>query len=415
MANNHPTGSGYGSGRRPVRHAAPVQRARAPHPRTASPAVHGRGVRPVTRQAVSRGASSHQTSPYVRPPRRKKPSPLPVVLGIVIAAIAVFAVVRFAFPIVFGHSSQGAHVEPGKAVTLTVPAGASGDTIASLLSKEHVIEDPSDYYAAVKKLGAESSLKPGGYRFETLQDPISVVKQLVEGPNLDTGKLVVPEGKTVSQTAAIVEQAFGIPAQEFVEAAHASSYVSDYPFLSSAANDSLEGFLYPKTYHFEGNPTADEIIRAMLDQYRSEVQQAFDFDARRDALKACYGVDLTDYQLLTLASVVEREAIKNDQRYNVASTFYNRLHEQMPLQSDATMMYVTGGEVTAEDLKKESPYNTYLNRGLPPTPICSPSSASIKAALEPADTDYLYFFITPTEEYFSPTYDQHLQVIEEHR
>jgi UPF0755 protein len=116
-----------------------------------------------------------------------------------------------------------------------------------------------------------------------------------------------------------------------------------------------------------------------------------------------------------MASIIEREAVTDDQRASISSVFYNRLQAAMPLQSDATMGYVTGGEVTADDLKQESPYNTYLNEGLPPTPICAPSLASIQAALAPADTNYLYFYIVQengqTTSSFSETYDEHLASI----
>ena len=114
-----------------------------------------------------------------------------------------------------------------------------------------------------------------------------------------------------------------------------------------------------------------------------------------------------------MASIIEREALTDEQRLNVSSTFYNRLKVDMPLQSDATMMYVTGGEVTADDLQTDSPYNTYLNPGLTPTPICSPSIESIQAALEPANTDYFYFFINENVHQFSETYEEHQQAISE--
>ena len=120
---------------------------------------------------------------------------------------------------------------------------------------------------------------------------------------------------------------------------------------------------------------------------------------------------MSDYQIITMASIIEREAVTDDDRPLVASVFYNRLRDGMKLQSDATMGYVTGGEVTADDLKTDSPYNTYLYGGLPPTPICSPSSASIAAALSPSSTDYYYFFISDTVHQFSETYEEHQQAI----
>lgn len=347
-----------------------------------------------------------------RPP--KKGSSVPVVIGVLIAIAVVAGAALFLFPRIFGGDS--ANIEAGQQVSITIPEGSSGDAIATILVENHIITDSGEYYAAVKKLNAEMSLKPGDYQFETLQDPLSVVKQLVAGPNLEGVKLTVPEGKTVEQTAQLVEDAYGISADEFISQAKASAYAGDYPFLADAGNDSLEGFLYPKTYTFAGTPTADEVIRAMLDQYQLDVFDAFDFDAGRAAISATYGIELSDYELLTLASIVEREGLNADQRAHVASVFLNRLAGKGDfagrpyLQSDATLMYETGGAVTAEDIQGiDSPYNSYQNAGLPPTPICSPSSEAILATLEPTDSDDLYFYITQDEEYFSQTYDEHMQ------
>lgn len=347
-----------------------------------------------------------------RPP--KKGSPVPVVIGVLIAIAVVAGAALFLFPRIFGGDS--ANIEAGQQVSITIPEGSSSDAIATILVDNHIIADSGEYYAAVKKLNAEMSLKPGDYQFETLQDPLSVVKQLVAGPNLEGVKLTVPEGKTVEQTAQLVEDAYGISADEFISQAKASAYAGDYPFLADAGNDSLEGFLYPKTYTFAGTPTADEVIRAMLDQYQLDVVDAFDFDAGRAAISATYGIELSDYELLTLASIVEREGLNADQRAHVASVFLNRLAGKGDfagrpyLQSDATLMYETGGAVTAEDIQGiDSPYNSYQNAGLPPTPICSPSSEAILATLEPTDSDDLYFYITQDEEYFSQTYDEHMQ------
>lgn len=362
----------------------------------------------------SAGRSHGAVQPvYSRGSQPKKSSPVPVIVALVVVIAVVAAIVFFVFPRLFAEPA-GETVAAGQQVTLTVPEGASGDTIASLLSQNHVIEDASDYYAAVKKLGAETSLKPGDYQFETGQDPIDVVKQLVSGPNIEGVKLTVPEGQTVSQTAALVEKAYGIPAADFIAQAKASNYAADYPFLADAANDSLEGFLFPKTYSFSGTPTADQIIRAMLDQYQTDVASALDFAAGRAAIKNRYGVELSDYQVLNLASIVEREGLNAEQRAHVASVFLNRLSGKLTsgvtlLNSDATMMYVTGGAVTADDLKQDSPYNSYKNPGLPPTPICSPSVESIQATLNPTDSNDLYFYITQDKEVFSETYDEHQQ------
>lgn len=348
----------------------------------------------------------------VKPAKSK--SVVPVVIAVVIAIAVIAGAAFYVFPRLFGGSAS--FVEAGQQVTITIPEGSSGDAIASILSENHIIEEPSEYYAAVKKLNAEMSLKPGEYQFETLQDPLEVVKQLVAGPNVEGVKLTVPEGKTVEQTAAIVEQVYGISADEFVAQAKASNYAGDYAFLSEAADDSLEGFLFPKTYTFSGTPSADQVIRAMLDQYQTDVVNALDFDAARALISSRYGLEMSDYDILKLASVVEREGLHAEQRAHVASVFFNRLagvgdFAGRPfLESDATLMYETGGEVTANDIQTiDSPYNSYMNPGLPPTPICSPSIEAIRATLEPTDSSDLYFFITQEEEFFSQTYDEHMQ------
>ena len=376
--------------------------------------------RPVTgrQQAVHAAPTGGVQSAYARTarPRKKTPIIVPILVGVIVIAI-IGVIVGFVVPnLVTGALSheEEVTVEPGIEVQITIPDGASGDQIASILSENGIIPDPQEYYAAVRAMQADTSLKPGDYLLETLMDPEDVVRQLIEGPNVAGITFTIPEGLTVSQTAARVEEAFGIPADEFIAQAKASAYVDDYAFLSEAADDSLEGFLYPKTYALGDAPTADDVIRAMLDQYQTEVA-SLDFDSARAAIRDTYGVEMSDYDFLILASIVEREGLDDEQRQNVASTFYNRLEIDMPLQSDATMMYETGGEVTADDLKVESPYNTYLSTGLTPTPICAPSINSIQATLNPPNTDYLYFFITTEEEYFSATYDDHLQAIEENR
>lgn len=389
----------------PAPHAAGSRFAQGSHQSYAHQGSQGPTYMPQRSQgAYARGGA--------RPP--KKGSSVPVVIGVLIAIAVVAGAALFLFPRIFGGDS--ANIEAGQQVSITIPEGSSGDAIATILVESHIIADSGEYYAAVKKLNAEMSLKPGDYQFETLQDPLSVVKQLVAGPNLEGVKLTVPEGKTVEQTAQLVEDAYGISADEFISQAKASAYAGDYPFLADAGNDSLEGFLYPKTYTFAGTPTADEVIRAMLDQYQLDVFDAFDFDAGRAAISATYGIELSDYELLTLASIVEREGLNADQRAHVASVFLNRLAGKGDfagrpyLQSDATLMYETGGAVTAEDIQGiDSPYNSYQNAGLPPTPICSPSSEAILATLEPTDSDDLYFYITQDEEYFSQTYDEHMQ------
>lgn len=383
---------------------APTQRAQAPQ----SHAHHAHGTHGVAPAA----RSSYNT--HARRGAQKKSSPVPMIIGTVVAVVVLAAIAVFAVPAVKGLlGGEDASVTAGQQVTVTIPDGASGDTIASILSENHIVENPKDYYAAVKKLNADMSLQPGTYSFTTLMDATKVVQQLIEGPNAGSDALTVPEGLTVDQVADRVAQAYGsISKNDFLNQAKASNYVNDYPFLKGAANDSLEGFLFPKTYSLGKKPSADDVIRAMLDQFNTEYK-SLDFAGCEAKIKERYGVGMSDYDIINLASIVEREGLNAEQRAHVASVFYNRLAGKLDglryLNSDATMMYVTGGEVTADDLQSDSPYNTYKHEGLPPTPICSPSLEALKATLEPTDSDDLYFYITQDEEYFSKTYEEHQQ------
>lgn len=348
-----------------------------------APAHAARGHVPVTpARSQGRRAATRR--------RSKKTSPLPILAGLALIAVMVALVVFIIGPAVGNMLGLGgSSVEPGQEVQITIAEGASGDDIAQVLAQNHIIDNPKDYYAAVNEMDAASSIKPGDYLLTTGMEPKDVVAQLVEGPNVEGNRLTVQEGLTVTQTAARVEEAFGISSDEFLAQAKASNYVADYPFLEGAYNDSLEGYLYPKTYTFDDVPTADEVIRKLLDQFVKETS-ALNLDAGTGGLSA--------QQIVTMASLIERETAVEDERPLVASVIYNRLAADMPLQIDAAIVYARGGgsdPVTYSDLEIDSPYNVYKNYGLTPGPICSPSVSSIQAAISPADTDYLYYVASP--------------------
>ncbi|MCI1665569.1 MAG: endolytic transglycosylase MltG [Atopobiaceae bacterium] len=346
----------------------------------------------------------------------KGPNKAPVVIG-VIAAVAIIAIAAVILipRLMKGTTDAATTVEAGQMVDVVIPEGSGASDIAKILKDDGIITDTEAFYKEVTNQKADSSLKSGTYSLMTGATPSEVVRQLVSGPNSTASRLTIAEGLTVEKTAAVVESSLGISSSDFLAQAKASNYSADYPFLASAANDSLEGYLCPKTYDFSGKQvTADTVIRAMLDQYEVETA-SLDFASAEATIKDKYGVTMSDYDIVILASVIEKEAVTDDDRPLVSSVFYNRMKQGMALQSDATMGYVTGGDVTADDLKTQSPYNTYLNTGLPPTPICTPSNESLAAALSPADSDYLYFLIIENGSYsnhtFSRTYEEHQAAI----
>ncbi len=406
--------------KRSAAHGAPSRHSPSEHQgaaarEAASPRTHAQS-RVTPPLAAPRSGASHVAQGAAEEERgvsRGVAVAIALVVCIVVAVVGFFVLTRCVFA---PEDSEIPQVEAGQTVTVVIPQGAGGDVIANELLKAGVINDEKAFMQAVSSQGADMKLKPGTYQLMTGMTPANVVAQLVAGPNTQEGRLAVPEGLTVAKTAELVESSLGIPASDFLAQAKAQNYVADYPFLGEAADDSLEGFLWAKTYDFSGQEvTADRVIRAMLDQYAAEVPQ-IDFASGEEQILATYGYDPTDYEILKLASIINAEAGSEEDYALVSSVFWNRIRQGMPLQSDATMGYVTGGEVAADDLTQESPYNTYLNTGLPPTPVCTPDLACIEAALHPADTNYLYFLLIERDGYsnhtFSTTYEEHLQAID---
>lgn len=342
---------------------------------------------------------------------RKRRVPLSAIAVIAAIAVAIVFVVVWLVP-QFSSDDGGDAVqlaEEGTEVTITVPDGSGAGEVAQLLYDNGLISDQSEFLSAVRRTEAESLIKSGTYRIVAGSDTTSIIDLLISGPNASTAQITVPEGYTMSQIAALCEESLGISADDFLAQATASNYVDDYAFLAEVGEDSLEGYLFPKTYDFSGadSVTADTVIRAMLDQYETEVA-SLDLASAAAELSERYGIDLDENDIVIMASIVEREAVTDDQRPKVASVFYNRLAAGMRLQSDATLTYSLGRSATADEINTlEDPYNTNLNDGLTPTPICSPSLASLEAAADPDDTDFYYFYITDDSEQFSETYEEH--------
>ena len=356
------------------------------------------------RQAHKQGEREFKTydTSLIRPQRSNAPTFIALGLAIVAALILGFFLFR-------GNSCQHHEMVPdGTEVTITVPEGATSSDIATILYDAGLITDAKTFTTVVTEAGAESSLKPGTYTILGGMSVDGMVQVLRAGPTPTT--FTVPEGLTIDRTAQLVEEAYGgsITADDFRAFAHnAEAYVADFPFVEGAFDNTLEGFLFPKTYEMEEGDTADTVIRKMLSQYAQETA----------GLDYSY-IDsngFSHYEMLVMASLIEREAAESN-RPTVASVFYNRLQAGMPLQSDATVAYLVNGDPTPEDLEIDNPYNTYIYYGLPPGPICSPSLASMQAACAPEQTDFLYFYFWPDEagqmQYaFSATYEEHQEAI----
>ena len=412
-------GSHFGSGDATARQATTNQtEVQAPVPATGASAPRsalGGGRASSRTAAATRRAGAHHVQRESRSGRRSR-APF-LVMGLV-AVAAVLAIVLVVVPAITGAGGDGAQdVAPGTAVSVTVPEGSGAAAVADALYEAGVIADKSEFLAQVRRMSAEQSIKSGSYSFRAGDDTANIIQTLTTGPNAEIS-LTIPEGYTVASIAAAVEETLSIPADDFLAQAKASNYVADYPFLEGAGNDSLEGFLFPKTYSFPtGEVTADQVIRAMLTQFQTELSTLDLSYPESDGLSVA--------EMVNLASIVEKESTPST-RGTVAAVFYNRLDNKGEpnygfLQSDATTAYSVGHDPSAEEVHDENdPYSTYAHVGLPPTPICNPGLESLQAVCSP-DMDaiengifYFYFWTNDageTEYAFSRTYDEHMQAI----
>ena len=296
----------------------------------------------------------------------------------------------------------GGEEEP---VTVAVEQGDTLSSVADKLEEAGVIQSSTLFKLETRIQGGETEIKAGEYRFVPGEDSEQILETLSSGESVSAFTITVPEGLTLEQTARVVEEEGGIPAEEFETAAGRTDYGHD--FLDDPAIRTTEGFLFPKKYEFEREVDAAEIVDRLLRQYLLE-KEGLDFTEAQDRF------NLTEYELVTVASLVEKESANPEERSLIADVIYNRIRSGMPLQIDATVQYALGKakeDLKFDDLDVDSPYNTYKNRGLPAGPIASPSRESIQAALQPAQTDYLYYVLEADgeEHFFTDDYDEFLE------
>lgn len=267
---------------------------------------------------------------------------------------------------------------------IDIPAGTGTGAIERRLVDAGVVRDRFTFRAALWWTGRSRALQAGEYRFDRPLTAVAVVERLAEG-DVYVQRITFPEGLTVQEMARVYEsQEFGTAAS-FLMAAKNASRIRD---LDPNAAD-LEGYLFPDTYAVPRRTPADQLLALMVERFRA----TYTDDLRRDAQDQ----GLSTREVVTLASLVEKETGKAEERPLVAAVYRNRLKMGMGLQADPTVVYALqkagryNGNIRREDLSFDSPYNTYRFRGLPPGPIAAPGKASIEASLMPANVRYLYF------------------------
>jgi UPF0755 protein len=290
-----------------------------------------------------------------------------------------------------------------------IPQGVGSVAIGERLVAAGVIRDRSLYRSAIWMTGRGRQLKAGEYKFDRAMTPFEVIDKIARG-DVYVVNITFPEGLTVAEMAKIFE-AHGLgPAASFVQAAKDPAPIRA---LDPEATD-LEGYLFPETYALPRKSDAGRLVRVMVASFLS----AFTPDLRQAAAAR----NLTPRQAVTLASIVEKETAKAEERRLVAAVYTTRLRIGMPLQCDPTVIYALqragrfSGNLRRDDLAFDSPYNTYKYAGLPPGPIASPGRASLEATVRPADADYLYFVSRNDGSHeFARTLDEHNRNVQKYQ
>ena len=327
-----------------------------------------------------------------------------------ILVILVLFVVIFASGGIYFKSRSGAYdVNEEKKVVVNIPSGSGTDSIADILSDAKLIKNKLVFKINVKMSGKASQFKAGEYQFDQSYTNGEIIDDIAAGKIYHSGpKVTVKEGATsIEIIDELVKKNLGTKENYEKLINNPGEFRDKYEFLKDKNIKSLEGFLYPSTYFCTEGESEREVISRMLNKF--DEMYKYKIKPEMDKHK-----DLNFYDVMKMASIIEKEAVVDKDRPLISSVFYNRLAKDMPLQSDATIQYAFKERkkvVTYEDLKIESPYNSYKYKGLPPTPIANPSWKSIEAAINPAETDYLYFVAKTDggENNYAKTYEEHLK------
>ena len=339
----------------------------------------------------------------IAPPHRRKRRKAPVILLVLLLIVLGLAASAFTYY----RWCQGSSSGPQLAITIDVPRGATGNDVVSLLHQRGVVRC-SGIVSKLVLRSRNQTFEAGTYHLTTNMSLDDALDILDRGPSAPPSiRLTIPEGYRLTQIATRVEDDLHVSAHDFLALAQ-SGQLSLAPYLPPG-KPSVEGFLFPNTYRFpEHDNTADAVITKLLGEFRTEAQGLPWQNA------GSLGVD--DYGIVTIASMIEREARVPQDRSRIAAVIYNRLKIGMPLGIDATLLYAdpTPGDnsLSASDLESNSPYNTRKHTGLPPTPIASPGLASLRAALDPAPVDYLYYVLCGADGHhvFTRSYSEFLRL-----
>lgn len=302
-------------------------------------------------------------------------------------------------------------VEPGLDVTIEIPTGSTGQDIGAILAAQGVVRSALEFEVAVRNVDAAARLQAGTYEMTTLMDPADVVAQLVTGPTASVYRVTVIEGLRINEILVALAERTGHEYEDFETAlldGSVSTSLKEMPAEPVLAD--WEGLLFPDTYEFSRSAAPDAILQRMASTMEQRVN-SIDWTAWE-------ALGYTPYQGIILASLIETEVLLDEERPIVSSVIHNRLAAGMKLDIDATVLYALGTRDIAEfDREVDSPYNTYVVAGLPPTPIAAPGRASLEGAATPDDTPFFFYVLSDLEGHhaFAETIEEHNANVEQAR
>ena len=304
-----------------------------------------------------------------------------------------------------------ANVEPGVEVTIEIPSGSTGQDIGAILAAQGVVRSALEFEVAVRNVDAAARLQAGTYELTTLMDPADVVAELVSGPSASVYRITVIEGLRMTEILTALAERSPHDYGEFETAlldGSVSTSLREMPAEPTLTD--WEGLLFPDTYEFASESSPEAILQRMASTMEQRVN-SIDWTAWES-------LGYTVYQGIVLASIIETEVLLDEERPIVSSVIHNRLAAGMALDIDATVLYALGTRDIAEfDREVDSPYNTYLVPGLPPTPIAAPGRASLEGASAPASTPFFFYVLSDNQGHhaFAETLDEHNANVEQAR
>lgn len=336
------------------------------------------------------------------------------IVSILIVLLVVLGITVYNF---YTSSLEPKDVENTEMIEVNIPMGSSRTEIATILEDEEIINNASTFNMYIR-MNEESGFQAGYYDFSPSMSTAEIIDKLKEGgrPIPKEGwTIAIPEGITLRQIAAIISENTSYNEEEIMEMLDSKEFTEasreKFPQLLESAFEPegvlhlLEGYLYPATYGFNEDTPLEDILSEMLKKTDDILQSYYD------------EIDQSDYtvhEIMTIASYIEREGIDYEDRRKISGVFYNRLEIDMPLQTDVSVTYALGEHkerISYTDLEIDSPYNTYKYKGIGPGPVNNPSDGAIGAALDPEETDYLFFLadLETKNVYFSEDYQEHLK------